>query len=112
MTEPNLSLSTAYATWNIENSTEWVIRDQDNNELWKFPRSFEEKGCMSAIHMGRKFELEAFNNGISFGKESRDQVYGPKINLLIEQIKVLEQMNVNLSTKLEKFIIGDDEEVS
>lgn len=104
-----LALSTAYATWVMaEHDNMWVVRDEKDNELGKFPKNWTEKDCMIAIRLGRKYELEAFNIGIDFGKSQRDNVFGPIIKRLNAQIEELSGMNERLSTQLEKFIIGEE----
>ena len=106
-------LSTAYATWVLgEYGDQWVVRDQEGNEVGRFPSKWKEKDCMIAIHLGRKYELEAFNTGIAFCKDTREKVLIPIIEQKDMQIQALEQMNIKLSEKLEKFIIGDDEEAN
>lgn len=104
-----LALSTAYATWvRAENDNQWIVRDQDGTELGRFPAKWKEKDCMIAINLGRKYELEAFNRGIDFGKEKRDQTYKPIMKKLNKDITELGAMNERLSTQLEKHIIGEN----
>lgn len=106
-----LALSTAYAAWVFaEHDDQWVVYDEAKNELGKLPKHWNEKDCMIAIRLGRKYELEAFNIGIAFGKSSRDKALIPIIEQKDIQIQTLEQMNIKLSEKLEKFIIGKTEE--
>jgi len=103
-----LPLSLAYATWvRGEDEDQWIVRDSKEKELAKFPRDFDEKKCMVAIRFGREFELNAFNEGVKFGKQETLNAVGPKVDSLLEQIQALEQMNIRLSEKLEKFIIGE-----
>ena len=104
-----LTLSTAYATWvRGENDGQWIVRNSGGEPLWELPRTWNEKGCMIAIRLGRKYELEAFNKGIDFGKEKVTKITTPIINKLNRDIEELAAMNDRLSTQLEKFIIGDD----
>jgi len=103
-----LSLSTAYASWVLDtDENKWVVRDQEGKELWKFPRDWDESDCMTAIRMGRHFELIAFNEGIKLGKQELLNTVGPVMDNLRNNVTVLEQMNIKLSNKLENFIIGD-----
>lgn len=105
-----LKASTAYVTWQQggENNKYWKIVDTDGNIIDKFPKSFTEKEMMQILKFARGVELEAFNIGIDFGKTQYKKVYEPKIAQLLSQVNELEQMNINLSNKLEKFIIGDE----
>jgi hypothetical protein len=105
-----LTLSTAYATWvRGENDNQWLAKDKDENEIGRFPAKWNERDCMLAIRFGRKFELEAFNIGIDFGKSEYKRMFDPQVVYLTEQVSALEQMNISLSEKLEKFIIGDSD---
>ena len=111
MLKQSLTLSAAYATWVLdEDDDKWIVRDKDANKIGEFPAKWKEKDCMTAIKLGRKYELEAFNIGISFGKEAREKSLLPIIEQLNIQVKVLEQMNERLSSKLEQLIIGDNAE--
>lgn len=101
-----LSLSTAYVT--AGTGTEWLVMSQDNKVLGKLPKDWTVGEAMKAVHLGRKYEVEAFNRGIAFGKETRDRAYKPKMETLNEAVRILSEMNEKLSDKLEKFIIGED----
>jgi hypothetical protein len=105
-----LTLSAAYATWvKDENDNEWIVMDKDGNEIGRFPATWDERGCMRAIRLGREFELKAFNLGIVFGKDTTKKAYDPAVLRLNRRIKELETANLSLSTKLEKFMIEDGE---
>ena len=109
--EQPLTLSSAYVTWVLnEDDNKWIVRDQAANKIGEFPSTWKEKDCMIAIRLGRKYELEAFNTGIEFGKETREKSLLPVIEQLTSQVKALEQMNERLSSKLEQLIIGGDTE--
>ena len=104
-----LSLSTASASWvQDEDDNKWIVKDQDGVKLGEFPRKWKAKDCMIAIRLGRKYELEAFNKGIEFGKAVKETAHKPIIAKLSADIKELAGMNERLSTQLEKFIIGEE----
>lgn len=88
----------------------WVVYDTDDNEIYELPNHLNPKDAMRHIHLGRKFELEAFNIGINFGKGELRKVFDVEMAEMEQKCKALEQMNERLSTQLEKFIIGDNEE--
>ena len=105
----NISLDLAYAqaSWvKNENNNDWTIKDKDGNKLWSLPGKLNEKEVMSAIRMGREFELKAFNTGIDFGKQEQKRISNLEITNLEQQISILEGMNIKLSNKLEQHIIG------
>jgi hypothetical protein len=103
-----LTLSTAYATW-VDGEKFWRVVDIKLNTLEKFSNKLSEREIMGVIKFGRKFEVEAFNIGIEFGKSEYKRMHDPEVLFLKEQISALEQMNISLSEKLEKFIIGPAE---
>jgi len=92
-------------------NNEWKLQDDQGNSLGKnLPGGLTPKEAMAYLHFARPFELKALNIVINFGKEEIRKDADLKILQLVEQIKFLEQQNILLSTKLEKFIIGPDEE--
>ncbi len=107
--EKPLRLSTAYANW-VQGDNHWNIFDTDGNVLGMFPQYFSEREMMQIIRLGREFELEAFNRGIEFGKGEYKRMFDPETRFLKGQVSTLEKMNITLSDKLEKFIIGESEE--
>ena len=105
--EKPLVLSTAYATW-VQGTDFWAVMDQDKNKIGEFPKKWDAKECMIAIRLGRKYEVEAFNIGIDFGKSEYKRVYSPIMDGLKKQVEELMAMNEKLSTQLERHIIGGD----
>jgi len=90
-----MDLQTAYATQlSDENGKgEWVVYNTDKVEIYKLPSDWTEKQVMTAIHLGRKFELQAFNNGVIFQKHKAP-----------EEIKDLRNIVKNLSADREMII--------
>lgn len=90
-----MELQTAYATQlSDENGKgEWFIYNTDKVEIYKLPKEWTEKQVMGAIHLGRKFELQAFNNGVIMQK-----------NKAPEEIKDLRSIVKNLSADREMII--------
>ena len=104
-----LTLSRAYATWvKDENDNCWVAYDTDNNKITQFPEGWDEHDCMAAIRLGRTYELEAFNKGIEFGKEKGANTFAPLLEHAKNQINILEEANLKLSSKLEQLIIDGE----
>ena len=111
MLEQPLILAAAYVTWVLgQDEDKWIVRDQKNNKIGEFPRTWTESECMMALRLGRKYELEALNIGIAHGKELREASLLPIIKQLQEQLSILGNMNEKLSNKLEQLIIGEDAE--
>jgi len=104
-----LVLQTAYATWVMdENDNNWVIRDKDANIILKLGPNWDERKCMAAIRLGREFEKKAFGLGVDTGMEKTKNTMNTIVQNQLNYIQELEAMNTRLSTQLEKFIIGDD----
>lgn len=99
-----LELSQARARWQ-RGDAEWTITDVEDNELWRLSAYLKEKDVMSAIRMGREFELKAFNIGINFGKDQMQAVVSQKD----KQIKDLEAMNARLNEQLTRHIQGEQD---
>ena len=105
-----LKLANAYATTvRDQNDNKWLVYSKDGEELGRFPSKWDERDCMTAIRLGREFELEAFNIGIDFGKEKMTKVLLPKLEQLTNQIAFLEEQNLKLSSKIEQFILAEDD---
>ena len=101
----DLKLSTAQAGWNQgEHDNKWYVKTPEGKVLFVFENKFDEKTAMEAIHLGRKFELEAFDQGVNFGREIQKVWYENKILQLEHTVKVLGKMNEELSEKMEKII--------
>ena len=106
----NLTLQTAYATW-VENKFGncWVIYDKDHNELAVMPKGAEEYISMAAIKLGREFEKKAYQEGYELAQGATKAVYVHKIIDLRNEIEMLKQMNISVSTELQRMMIMDDE---
>ena len=102
-----LALSQAQGHWVRGEADDcWTVTDKDNNTIWAFPRGMDERKVMSAIRLGRKYELEALNIGIAMGKHIAKEIVNLETARLKNQIVSLEEMNGRLSQQLEKHIIG------
>ena len=64
-------LQTAYATQisHLGKAGDWIVYNEDREELWRFPAHWDEKTVMAAIKLGRDFEMKAFNRGVQFQKD-------------------------------------------
>ncbi len=106
MIEKPLTLSTANVSWVANhNDNEWVVKSNEGEELGRFPRSWSEEDCILVMTLARKYELEAFNTGIAFGKETRDKYYTNIIASGEAKLNQLRELNENLAIKLEQLII-------
>ena len=68
-------LQTAYATQlnHLGKAGDWIVYNEDKEELWRFPAHWDEKTVMAAIKLGREFEMKAFNRGVNFQKSKNPQ---------------------------------------
>ena len=87
----------------------WVVHSEGEN-LWELPSSLTPQQAMDIIHFGRKFEEEAFNNGIAFQKQ-----YTPnEIKILREMVRsltierdALKKENERIGSKLDELLTSD-----
>ncbi|MEM7706604.1 MAG: hypothetical protein AAF358_13680 [Pseudomonadota bacterium] len=106
----NVRLELAYATaqWALgSNDDDWVVVSETGEHLWQLPGKLSDREIMSAVRMGREFELKAFNIGIEFGKKQEKELSERRIAHLEGQIRTLEAMNSELSAHLERHIGGE-----
>ena len=102
-----LALAFAQGHWaRGSNNGNWVVQDESGNVLCELPPGFDEIKVMAAIRMGRRYELEAFNTGIKFGKQKAAEVSRVLLLAKDNQIRSLAAMNEQLSEQLEKQIEG------
>ena len=82
--------------------TDWVIKaNKTHEELGTLPSSLTDKEVFAILHLMRKYELEAFNVGIDFGKKEYKEVFS-KENKRLEQVnKELSKHNDYLALALE-----------
>ena len=98
-----VDLQTAYITQHTTESKgkgEWIVYNADKEEIYTLPVDWTPKQAMAAIHLGRKFELIAFNKGVEFQKAKN-----PKT------IKTLQAMLLNLQED-KKMIIAENEKLA
>ena len=70
----------------------WKICDNKGNELAEIPGTLTEQQAMDILHIFRKFEKIAFNDGIAFQKKQNPE----QIKILNNQVLVLTEQNKNL----------------
>jgi len=92
----------------VEDNT-WIVFTNLNKEIGKLPNTLDPKQAMSYLHFGRKFELDALNIGIEFGRKIELEKAEVIFQDLKQQNLFLQQQNEMLSNKLEKFIIGEED---
>ncbi len=102
-----LTLSEAQGHWAFgENNDCWTVTDNQGNKIWTFPKGFNEEMLMSAIRLGREFELAAFNIGIDFGKSAQSRIGDIEKRRMASEIASLTIMNGTLSEQLQQQISG------
>lgn len=110
MTENLIPLQTAYIrqSKDVKNNT-WVVFSECDAELGELPNTLSPKQAMSYLHFGRRFELDALNIGIRFGKGLEHTIAEKKLKQSALRIAVLERQNLDLSNALEKHIINQED---
>ena len=110
MSDNLIPLQAAYITKGCIIGEPWrVCESGTNRELATLSGTLDEKAGMSYLHFARKFELEALNKGIEFGKSQEHDRAEIVFQQMRNQIAELEKQNIGLSTHLEKLIIGEGE---
>ncbi len=103
-----IDLQTAYATqqtYQIGGKADWIVYNTEKKEIYTLPKEYTEKQVMAAIHLGRKFELIAFNKGVEF---QREKTPGTIKNLqkivknLSSEKEMMIKENLKLSNELDK----------
>lgn len=97
-----LELSDAQASWKFGEN--WTVHTPGGETLFHFKGKHDEKTAMEAIHLGRVFELKAFNIGIEYGKEIQKKSTKNDIaKLEVDNIR-LAQENQRLAEQLKRHI--------
>ncbi len=88
---------------------EWIVHSE-GKELWRLPAKLTAQEAMDIIHFGRKFEEEAFNNGILFEKnKTPEEVLNLRkivLNLKAENQVLLDE-NERIGTKLDELLTSE-----
>jgi len=98
-----LKLFNAQASWvRGENDNKWCVKTPTGELLYVLDGVFNEKSAMQAVHLGRKFELSAFNEGIRQGKILQQKADLDELVKLRTTVKTLGEMNEKLSEQLDR----------
>lgn len=98
-----IKLFNAQASWNKgENDDKWCVKTPTGEILYILDGDFNEKSAMEAIHLGRKFEVKAFNEGVRQGRELQKKDDLDELVKLRSAVKILGEMNEKLSEQLER----------
>ena len=81
---------------------DWIIKaNKTHEELGTLPSSLTDKEVFSILHFMRKYELDAFNIGIDFGKKEYKKVFNKENKILEQTNKELSKHNDHLASALE-----------
>ena len=106
-----IDLQTAYATQTTteENGKgEWVVYNTEEKEIHRLPKEWNERQIMAAIHLGRKFELIAFNKGIEFQRSKNPETIKTLQKMIISLTndkEIMKKENIKLSNELDKLTL-------
>ena len=106
-----IDLQTAYATQTTTESNgkgEWVVYNTEKEIIYRLPADWTEKQVMAAIHLGRKFELIAFNNGVEFQKSKNPATIKTLQKMVIDLTsdkELMKKENIKLSNELDKLTL-------
>jgi len=83
--------------------TPWrVCQNETNLRLGELPKQLTEAEVFSIMAFAKKYELLAFNEGISFGKRKTVKVYDEQIKILKDRLNAAIDENERLATVLDK----------
>jgi hypothetical protein len=108
---PELKSATVTQITGEGGETPWVVNNSNQEPIYELPKEMNEHHVMAAIHMGRKFEKDAFNKGMIYEKE----VVGPRtidnLQKIVRNLKseneFLLKENEKIATALDKLIESD-----
>lgn len=83
--------------------TDWIIKENVTEKtLGELPKKLNETEVFSILNMMRKYEKDAFNVGIEFGKKKYNDIYQPQIAQLKEINRLARIENERLADALDK----------
>jgi len=92
-----------------EGKSPWEVQENETNGLLAtLPRNFTEAEVFRVLHFARKFELLAFNIGMTKMKKEATDYFNAEKKKLIRVIDELTKANEKLSEKLGS-LIGEQE---
>ena len=103
--EEHIPMANAHVTQHTKGAekTDWFIyENKTEKELGILPKKLTEKEVFAILKIIRKYEVEAFNFGIDFGKEKYLNVYNPQIKQLEEINRLAGIENERLADALER----------
>jgi len=104
MTKELIKLQNAHVTQHTNGhiKSEWSVEENESNDvLGLFPSNINEETMFKILDFSKKFELEAFNVGISHGKKITVKVYDEKIKQFNSVVEELRNENERLASALD-----------
>ena len=99
-----IDLANAHVTQHTSNSVKspWSVEANITDApLGKFPSHYTEAQMFEILDFAKKYELEAFNTGVQYGKQIANGVQEPKIEQLLKRIDLMKEENERISAALE-----------
>lgn len=103
MEKEYIKLQHSHATQitNGHERSDWSIEANHTNEqLAIFPSTLTETQMFSILDFAKKYELEAWNQGIKFGSKKTSEVWDKKVKKLQESIDLMRAENERLAEAL------------
>lgn len=107
-------LKTAYVqqlTTEKDGKGDWILYNEKDEEIHRFPANWDEHKVMSVVNFGRKFELLAFNKGIEFQKKQQPlehkSLQNIAKNLKIENERLLKE-NEKIGNELDRIALANE----
>jgi hypothetical protein len=96
---------TTQTTTDEHGKSEWIVYNEERKIIYRLPKEWTEKQVMTAIHMGREFELIALNAGVEFQKintPAQMRALQVMVKNFEDDRKIMVERNLMLSAELEK----------
>ena len=102
--ESLIDLATSHVTQHINGhvKSEWGVKLNNTDDVIQtFPKHFTDSEIFMIMDFAKKYELQAFNAGINFGKKKTVEVYNKKLDELYEAVEYMKKENERISSALE-----------
>lgn len=106
-----IDLAAAHVTQysDTKGKSKWHVRQNiTSKDLFELPGELTEAQVFKIMNFARKFELIAFNAGITFGKQKIKDIYDPVIAQLRANLELAKQENERLADILQKHIKSEE----
>jgi len=109
-----LDIATSHVTQHTSGhiKSDWSVELNETDEkIHIFPKHFSDNEIFDIMDFAKKYELEAFNKGIKFGKRKTIKIYQEKLDEATARMKYMAQENERLANALEQIYHNVNKEI-